>query len=156
MCSAHERTASRRRAQRQDHAMAPSEDDIKTCVEKLRDEDREYPRPRHRSRPSSNLKTEPRTRHPTTPPSDPSPDTHLFVDSSPVWMEATEELIEMTGDKDDETTRLAIAKEDACPWLGKILGTYIELKYGAERHVGAGVGERRGPERSVATPRGRN
>jgi len=36
----------------------------------------------------------------------------------------------MTGDKDDETTRLAIAKEDACPWLGKILGTYIELKYG--------------------------
>ena len=26
--------------------MAPSEDDIKTCVEKLRDEDREYPRPR--------------------------------------------------------------------------------------------------------------
>ena len=33
----------------------------------------------------------------------------------------------MTGDKDDETTRLAIAKEDACPWLGKILGTYIEL-----------------------------
>lgn len=132
MCSAHERTASRRRAQRQDHAMAPSEDDIKTCVEKLRDEDREYPRPRHRSRPSSNLKTEPRTRHPTTPPSDPSPDTHLFVDSSPVWMEATEELIEMTGDKDDETTRLAIAKEDACPWLGKILGTYIELKYGAD------------------------
>ena len=69
-------------------------------------------------------------------------------------MEATEELIEMTGDKDDETTRLAIAKEDACPWLGKILGTYIELKYGAERHVGAGVGERRGPERSVATPSG--
>lgn len=112
--------------------MAPSEDDIKTCVEKLRDEDREYPRPRHRSRPSSNLKTEPWTRHPTTPPSDPSPDTHLFVDSSPVWMEATEELIEMTGDKDDETTRLAIAKEDACPWLGKILGTYIELKYGAD------------------------
>ena len=50
LCSAHERTASRRRAQRQDHAMAPSEDDIKTCVEKLRDEDREYPRPRHRSR----------------------------------------------------------------------------------------------------------
>jgi hypothetical protein len=47
-------------------------------------------------------------------------------------MEATEELIEMTGDKDDETTRLAIAKEDACPWLGKILGTYIELKYGAD------------------------
>jgi hypothetical protein len=30
-------------------------------------------------------------------------------------MEATEELIEMTGDKDDETTRLAIAKENACP-----------------------------------------
>ena len=132
MCSAHERTASRRRAQRQDHAMAPSEDDIKTCAEKLRDEDREYPRPRHRSRPSSNLKTEPWTCHPTTPPSDPSPDTHLFVDSSPVWMEATEELIEMTGDKDDETTRLAIAKEDACPWLGKILGTYIELKYGED------------------------
>ena len=46
LCSAHERTASRRRAQRQDHAMAPSEDVIKTCVEKLRDEDREYPRPR--------------------------------------------------------------------------------------------------------------
>jgi hypothetical protein len=63
LCSAHARTASRRRAQRQDHAMAPSEDDIKTCVEKLRDEDREYPRPRHRSRPSSNLKTEPWTRH---------------------------------------------------------------------------------------------
>ena len=38
----------------------------------------------------------------------------------------------MTGDKDDETTRLAIAKEDACPWLGKILGTYIELKYGED------------------------
>ena len=42
-------------------------------------------------------------------------------------MEATEELAEMTGDKDDEETRLAVAREDACPWLGRILATFIEL-----------------------------
>jgi len=45
-------------------------------------------------------------------------------------MEATEELTVMTGDKDDEETRLAVAREDACPWLGRILATFIELRFG--------------------------
>ena len=38
---ARERAASWCRVQREDLAMAPSEDDIKACIEKLRDEDRE-------------------------------------------------------------------------------------------------------------------
>ena len=45
-------------------------------------------------------------------------------------MEATEELTVMTGDKDDEETRLAVAREDACPWLGRILATFIGLRFG--------------------------